>query len=491
MQRSVIIIGAGFGGLAAAALLAKDGYKVTVVEKNSGPGGRAQRLQAEGFTFDMGPSWYLMPDVFDRFFGLFGYQPTDFFKLKPLDPQYRVYFGDGTHVDIASDLATNLELFEQLEAGSSKKFLQYLQLAEKKYQLAIEHFLYSNQDSLLDFISLPTIRYGLTLGLLSSMKDHVKRFFKTEKMQQLVQYTLVFLGGAPHNTPALFSLMSHVDFNLNVFYPEEGMWSVVKALVKLGEGHGVSYLYNHQVEQLETTHGRVTKVKTNQGEFSADIVIGNADLKHFEDLLLDQSQRQYSSTYWSKAKLAPSAYLMYLGVKGKLPKLHHHTLVFGQDWTQHFHQIFEQPQWPQRPSLYINMPSATDRKVSPKGHHNLMVLVPVASGLSEDLSWKQHYGDYILGHVERSTGVSLQSKIVYRSEFSVSDFATTYNSLGGNALGGLAHTLFQSAIWRPKNYHRSLKNVYFVGANTVPGIGVPPALISAELVVKRIKQMLK
>ena len=315
------------------------------------------------------------------------------------------------------------------------------------------------------------------------------RFFKAERIKQIIQFTLVFLGGAPHNMPALYSLITYVDFKLHTFYPKGGMFSVVKAFESVGKSQGVRFKTGEAVTKIITNGDQVTAVKTAKATYPADIVIGNADMKHFDELLSDPTKKQFSEEYWQKRTLAPSAFLLYLGVKGKLPTLDHHTIFYGDDWQQHFRDIFDQPGWPQEPSVYINIPSRTEPSMAPKGHEAVMVLVPVATGLPEDKASKEKYADFIIEYLERRLKLKLKKNIVSKTIFSVTDFESTYNSYKGNALGGLAHTLLQTGPWRPSNKHAKLKNVFFSGANTVPGIGVPPAVISGHLVRERVRKM--
>jgi len=488
--QKVIVIGSGFGGLSAAALLAKDGYEVLVIEKNEQAGGRASRLQEQGFTFDMGPSWYMMPEVFDHFYAQFGKTSKDFFALKKLSPQYRVYFEDQSFVDITGDFETDAALFESFEPGSSQKLRQYLDEGELKYRISIDSILYKNTDSLLDFAkNKELIKNSPKVGVLEPMDSYIKRFFQHPKLQQIMEYNLVFLGCSPQNAPSLFSMMGYVDMELGVWYPEGGLYSVVASMESLARQNGTQFLFNAEVSQIEVSGGRAQAVVTGDGQrFEADFVISNADYPHTEDLLSDQSTRNYSQKYWQKKVQAPSAFLLYLGVKDEIDGLQHHTLYFGEDWKQHFSEIFNEKVWPQEPSLYINNPSVTDPTLSPKGHQALMVLVPIATGLSENEAWKRRYGDYIIDFIEEKMGLELRRQIVYRKEFSVSDFAQRYNSFDGNALGGMAHTLFQSAVWRPSNRSKQLSNLFFAGAGTVPGIGVPTSIISGELARDRVRQ---
>jgi len=490
-NKQIVIIGAGFGGLAAAALLAKEGYKVTVLEKNEQPGGRASTLQAEGFRFDMGPSWYMMPDVFEKFFAEFGKKASDFYQLLPLNPQYRVFFDDKTHLDMSPDVNENRATFEKLEPGSGQKFDEYLQESKSKYDISIDSVLYRNMDSIFDLLNLDMAKKGSQMGIFKPMHQYVTQFFKHPKIQQILEYNLVFLGCSPKNAPSLFSLMTHVDFNLGIWYPEGGIASVVKAFVKLGTKYGVTYVYNTPVQKIIIKDKLVTEVTTQKQSYRADLVISNADYWFTENMLSDQTLRTYSQQYWDKKTMAPSAFLLYLGVKGKLPTLKHHNLYFGKDWSQHFDDVFSHPRWPTEPSIYINKASENDETVAPKGHENLMILVPIAAGLEENDAWLKNYAQFVIDFLETKLDLKLKNRIVYQKIFSATDFAERYNSFKGNALGGMAHTFFQSAVWRPSNRSKKLSNLFFVGANTVPGIGVPPAIISSHLVLDRVRTYFK
>ncbi len=483
------MIGSGFGGLASAALLAKEGHNVTVLEKNEQPGGRASTLHKDGFRFEMGPSWYMMPDVFEKYFAEFGKKVSDFYALTRLSPKYKVFFEDKSSVVLSDDLQKTIELFESWEKGAGEKFKQYLAISQKKYEIAMEHVMYRNIDSFFDFARPPLMINGLQLGIVESMHHHIAHFFKHPKIQQILEYNLVFLGCSPKKAPALFSLMTHVDFNLGVWYPEGGITAVVQALEKLGKEQGVKYVYNEPVIQLETSAEKIRTVVTSKQKYKSDIVISNADYV-FTEQLLPPDLRMYSDAHWKKKVWAPSAFLLYLGVKGKLPDIAHHTLYFGNDWAKHFADIFDHHRWPVDPSIYINKPSETDPTVAPKGHETLMVLVPIAPGLEENHTWKKMYAEYVISFIEEKIGISLKKNIVTQEIFSVSDFESRYNSYQGNALGGLAHTLFQSSLWRPNNFSDKVKNLFYAGANTVPGIGVPPAIISAHLVRDRIRETL-
>lgn len=488
MKKKVIVIGSGFGGLATAALLAKDGYEVTVFEKNAKPGGRATMYSAKGFNFDMGPSWYMMPEVFDRFFAEFGKKTSDYYRLVRLKPEYRVFFGDGTREDLSGDLQKDKSLFEKLEKGSSKKLDEYLREAKIKYDVSMNSILYRNLTYPWDLVTPEIAKHAKSMHIFEPMERYIHTYFKSTKLQQILEYNLVFLGCSPQNAPALFSLISYASFKLGIWYPMGGMYEIVKAFVALGDELGVKYYYNSPVTKIITEGNKARGVVVKNTTYKADIIISNADYTHTEDLLSDQTKRSFSKKYWSKKVFAPSAFLLFLGVKGKLPKLLHHTLYFGNDWKGHFQEVFESNTWPKDPSIYISKPSATDPSVAPKNHENIMILVPISTKIDDSKNKQEEYADYIISYIEDKLGITFRKNIIYKKIFSKMHFADSYNSFEGNALGGLAHTFFQSAIWRPGNKSKKLDNLFFAGAGTNPGIGVPPAIISGHLVRDKIRK---
>ena len=476
---TVAVVGGGFGGLSAACYLADAGADVRVLEKNEQFGGRASRLETEGFKFDMGPSWYLMPDVFERFFAKFDKQPSDYYELEQLDPHYRIFFKDGDSCDARGDHEYMRELFESYEPGASEAFDKYLETSQRHYETAMERFVYEDRSRLRDWIDPDVVRAApIGLRLIGSMQGHVENYFDHPKLQQIMQYTLVFLGGAPHNTPALYNIMSHVDFNLGVYYPEGGLGGVVDAMVDLGEELGVTYETDSEVTGISRSYDGFV-VETADEVFRPDRVVVNADYAHAERELLPEHERQYDDDYWDDRTYAPSAFLIYLGVEGDVEELAHHTLVLPTDWDEHFEQIFEVPGWPEDPAYYVCVPSKTDDSVAPEGHSNLFVLVPLAPGLPDGQRRRDQYRDRILADLAEHTGVDLRDRIVVEEQFSVSDFAERYNATQGTALG-LAHTLRQTALLRPSNRSSAVDGLYFTGSFTTPGVGVPMCLISGE-----------
>ena len=480
------MIGAGLGGLGTAALLARQGYTVSVFEKNEQSGGRASLLQDAGFSWDMGPSWYLMPDVFERFFGLLGERVEDHLELQRLTPSYRIFFEDGDTVDMTGVLEQDAATFESYEPGAADRLREYLRLSEYQYDIAMRDFVPKNYDSFRDFLTPTVMRQGPKLHVFESMDRYVARFFTHPKLRKIVQYTLVFLGSSPYSTPALYNIMAHVDFNLGVWYPNGGVYELVRVLERIAIGHGAEFHCSSPVEEIVVQDGQVSGVRTPRGIYPADIVVSNADLAFTETRLLEPRYRTYGEKYWRKRTLAPSAFIMYLGVRGRLPELAHHNLYFCEDWKENFAQLFDRPAYPDDPSIYVCCPSRTDPDVAPEGCENLFILVPVAPGLEDDEAIRERYSIHILDLVAAKMHVpDLRERILVQHVFSVNDFAERYNAYKGTALG-LAHTMRQSAVMRPNNRSKKVRGLYYVGANTNPGVGMPMCLISAELVQKRV-----
>ena len=482
---SVVVIGGGFGGLSTACYLSDAGADVTVLEKNEQLGGRASRLEVDGFKFDMGPSWYLMPDVFERFFNYFDREPSEYYELTRLDPHYRIFFKDGDRVEMVPDREQNREVFESYEPGAGDRFDEYLAKSKKNYEVGMEHFVYEDRAELSDYADWDVMKNARGLSLIGSMQDHVEQYFDHPKLQQIMQYTLVFLGGAPTNTPALYNLMSHVDFNMGVYYPENGVGGVVDGIVELADELGVTFHTNAPVSEIRGREGAfVTRTETD-AEFYSESVVSNADYRHTEMELLPPEKRQYDPDYWDSRTYAPSAFLLYLGVEGDVGDLAHHSLVLPTDWDDHFEQIFDDPAWPADPAYYLCVPSQTDDDVAPDGHSNLFALVPIAAGLDDSEEHRQRYRNLILDDIAEHTGVDLRDRIVVERSFCVDDFADRYNSTAGTALG-LAHTLEQTALLRPGHHSSAVDGLYFTGSFTTPGIGVPMCLISGQLTAEKM-----
>lgn len=486
-SKKIVIIGAGFAGLASAALLAKDGHEVLVIEKNDMSGGRARVWKESGFSFDMGPSWYLMPDAFEKFFAKFNKKPEDLYKLIRLDPSYRIFFGPNDILDIKASLDENIKLFESLETGAGQKLVEYLEQARYQYDVSMSQFLYKNFKSVFDFFNKRMMDEGRKLHVFENLDKFTKRFFKNERLRKVLQYSMVFLGGAPSNTPALYSVINHADFNLGVWYPYGGFSSVAIAIQKLAESYGAKFVFNSEVKEIVVEDGVAKKVITTDSGYDADVVVGNGDYHHIETALLPKKYQSYSTRYWKKRTMAPSAFILYLGLNKKLSNLKHHNLMLSNDWEKHFNAIFDNPSWPTEPSYYVCAPAQTDASVAPEGKENLFVLVPIASGLSETSEFREEYAQKIISHMENEIGETFADSIIVKRIFTGVDFAKDYNAFQGTALG-LSHTLFQTAMLRPRMKSKKVANLYFAGQYTQPGIGVPMALISGELTHKNISE---
>ena len=486
MEKSIIIIGAGFGGLSAAALLAKQGYKVHVIDKIEQSGGKASLLEAEGFSFDMGPSWYLMPDVFEKFFAEFGKKPEDYLELERLDPSYRIFFGKNDHIDISPDVETNAQLFEKLEKDGAKIFKKYLAQSEYQYNVAMKDFVYKRYTKLTDFFDWRMMTEGMKLKVFKQFDKHVSSYFKSDKAKKILEYNIVFLGGTPYNTPALYSIMTHVDFNLGVWYPKGGMNAVARAIEKVALENGAKFTYNHTAEKIIVENGIAKGVMTDKGKIEADIVLVNADLAHAETRLLEPKHQTYNKKYWEKRTIAPSALILYLGVNRRIEGLQHHNLFLDNDWMKHFDQIFNKPDWPADPSYYVCVPTKSEPETAPEGMENLFILVPVAADLKDNEQIREEFSKKIIRHLCDLLGDDFENDIVYKKVFAHNDFKQRYNAYKGTALG-LSHTLMQSALFRPDCKSKKVKNLYYTGQYVHPGIGVPMTMIASEIVTGVIK----
>jgi phytoene desaturase len=488
VSKSVIIIGAGFAGLSAAAFMAKAGWRVTVIEQNETAGGRARQLKAEGFSFDMGPSWYWMPDVFDHFFRQFGKKVEDYYSLKRLDPSYRIYWENGCN-DLPADYEQLKNLFESIEKGSGIKLDEYLKEAADKYKTGMQQLVYKPGQSLTEFLDWNVVKNMFRLDVFTSIKKHIARHFAHEKLKQILEFPVLFLGALPENTPALYSLMNYADMKGGTWYPEGGIYSIVKATQQLAKELGVVFRFNEEVEEIIIEKSAVKKIRTTQNSFEADAVISGADYYFTENQLLPEAYRSYTENYWNKKVLAPSCILYYVGLNKKLKSLQHHSLFFDVPFNNHANEIYKEPQWPSDPLFYLSVSSKTDNSVAPDGCENLVFLVPVASGLTNDTEkLRDKYFNKIIKRVELQTGESILDSIIYKKTFSVSDFVSEYHSYRGNAYG-LANTLMQTAFFRPSCQSKKVKNLFYTGQFTVPGPGVPPSLISGEVVSKQVLKM--
>lgn len=485
MSKKVIIIGAGFAGLSTAAFMAKAGWEVTVLEKNETAGGRAKQLKAQGFTFDMGPSWYWMPDVFERFFNQFGKKVSDYYELVRLDPSYRVYW-QNEFLNIPANYTELKNLFEIIEYGSAEKLDHYLREAFIKYKIGVRDLVYKPGQSFTEFLDWNVIKNAFKLDVFTSVRSHVARHFKDFRLRQLMEFPILFLGALPQNTPALYSLMNYADIVGGTWYPKGGMFSVVRAMQSLAEEQGAVFHFEEAVEKIAIEKNCAKKIITNKGEFDADVIVSGADYYFTESRLLPEKYRSYNEAYWDNKVLAPSCLLYYVGLNKRLNNLPHHSLFFDVPFEKHAGEIYSNPQWPDEPLFYLSVTSKNDDTVAPAGCENMVVLIPVASGLKDDTEeLREHYFKKIIQRLEKHTGQSITDAIIFKETFSVSDFQREYNSYKGNAYG-LANVLSQTAIFRPSCRSKKIKNLFYTGQLTVPGPGVPPGLISGEVVSKQV-----
>jgi phytoene desaturase len=474
----IIVIGSGFSSLAAASHLAKEGHEVVVLEKNSTVGGRARQLVRDGFTFDIGPTFYWMPDIFEKFFGYFGKKTSDYYHLDKLNPAYRVYFGPNDSIDIADDLEKIKMTFEQYEPGSSKKLAQFIGQAKENYDIAINDLVYKPGDSLLELVTIDTIK---KLGLfVQTIQHQVHQLFKNKKLQTILEFPVLFLGSKSANTPAFYNFMNYADFGLGTWHPKGGMYRVVQAMHQLAVDLGVTFHTDTEVLKFTIDQNSIKAVETNQGTFEGDVILSGADYHHTESLL-DEPYRQYSPEYWDKRVLAPSALLFYVGFNKKLSNLCHHTLFFDTDFEVHSNTIYVDKTYPEEPLFYASFPSITDETTAPEGKEAGIFLIPLAPDLEDHADLRAKYFDIIIQRLEKLTGQSVKEDILFHESFGVKDFKEAYHSLKGNAYG-LANVLLQTHILRPKLRSRKLNNLYFCGQLTVPGPGVPPSLISGKIV---------
>jgi phytoene desaturase len=490
--KKAVIIGSGFAGLSAACFMAKDGWDVTVLEKQKTPGGRARQLKEAGFTFDMGPSWYWMPDVFERFFNCFGRKVSDYYQLDRLDPSYRVYWNDEP-MDLPADYGALKKLFESIEPGSAAKLDSFMQEAVYKYEVGINKLVHKPGQSYTEFLDWDLAKGVFKLDVFTSMKKHISKHFKNPKLQQLLEFPVLFLGALPQNTPALYSLMNYADIKLGTWYPQGGMYKIVESMFSVAEELGVKFVFSCDVNEIRVVDGKanavIAKQTTNEqpetrNAYDADVVIGAADYHFIETQLLSKKYRSYSEEYWNKRVMAPSCLLYYIGLNKKLDGVLHHSLFFDSDFEIHGKEIYTSKQWPTDPLFYVCTPSVTDETVAPEGHENMFFLIPVATGLQGDTEeLREKYFEKILERFEQYSGQSIKDSIIYKKTYSISNFVNDYNSFKGNAYG-LANTLMQTANLKPACRSIKIKNLFYTGQLTVPGPGVPPSLISGEVVAK-------
>jgi phytoene desaturase len=483
--KKVVVIGAGFAGIAAATSLAHQGFDVVVLEKHDRPGGRARYFREQGFTFDMGPSWYWMPDVFEKYFQKFGKTTADFYQLQRLDPSYTVIFGPEDFMDIPAGMPHLHALFESLEPGSSRQLSRFLAQAAYKYEVGINQLVYKPGRSFTEFLDPKLLLDVLRMDVFQSMHRHVRKFFRHDKIIKLLEFPVLFLGAIPRNTPALYSLMNYADMALGTWYPQGGMYQIVAGMVTLAQSLGVQFRYNQEVTRLETHQGRIRQVQTARDVFAADIVVSGADYHHVEKKLLAPQHQTYSDAYWEKRVMAPSCLIFYLGIGKRLARLQHHNLFFDEDFAPHAREIYETRRWPTNPLFYVSVPSRTDPGVAPAGCENVFVLIPVAPDLPDEEAIREKYYHLVMDRMEKLTKQNIREHVIFKKSYAHRDFIADYHAFKGNAYG-LANTLGQTALLKPGLKSKKVANLFYTGQLTVPGPGVPPSLISGQVVAQEI-----
>ncbi len=489
-KKNIVIIGSGFAGLSAASVLAKEGHSVTLLEKNDQPGGRARIWQQDGFTFDMGPSWYWMPEVFEKFFNRFGKTTKDFYELKRLDPSYRIFYEAEEKVDVPASLEELIKLFEAKEAGSGKRLRSFLADAQYKYQTAMGEYVTRISDSITEYFDLKLIIKSFQLQLFQSLRSEVRQKFSHPSLVSLLEFPVLFLGATPDKTPAMYSMMNYADLVLGTWYPMGGMNQIIKAMLQLAEEYGVQILVNQEVTKIDVLNKKAHRIHTTDSIYTADVVISGSDYNHTEQFLLDEENRTYDSNYWEKRTMSPSSLLYYVGVNRKLANLLHHNLFFDADFEQHAREIYTDPKWPTSPLFYVCAASKTDETVAPKGMENLFLLMPLAAGIKDTDSLREKYFQLMLDRIEKKTGEPFSENIIVKRSYCINDFTKDYHSYKGNAYG-LANTLMQTAIFKPKMISKKVSNLFYTGQLTVPGPGVPPSIISGEMVAREVSNRIK
>lgn len=492
INKNIAVIGSGFAGLSAAALMAKAGAKVTVYEKNENIGGRARVFQEQGFVFDMGPSWYWMPDIYENYFNLFGKTTSDFYELKKLNPGFTVIFGKNDKIDIPENFDALCTLFESIEAGSADKLRKFIDDAEYKYKVGMKEMVYLPGHSITEFMSLSLMRDALRLQLFSSFSKHIRTFFKNPRLLSIMEFPVLFLGAMPSDTPALYSLMNYSGLKQGTFYPMGGFGKVVDAFTSIAKEMGVEIKTNENVTSLDIEADSITNLNSSGKANAVDAVIAAADYHHVESTLLPSSHRSYKESYWDKKIFAPSTLIFYLGVNKTIEKLNHHNMFFDEDLNAHAYEIYKDKKWPTKPLFYVCCPSKTDPTVAPAGSENIFILMPIATGLQDNEEQREKYFEIMMDRLENYVEEDIRSAITYKKSYCVSNFIADYNAYKGNAYG-LANTLFQTAIFKPKLRSPKVDNLFFAGQLTVPGPGVPPSIISGQVaaseLIKTIQQL--
>ena len=489
-MRNAVVIGSGFSGISAASHLAKNGWNVKVLEKNDSIGGRARKFENSGFTFDMGPSWYWMPDIFEKYFNSFDKSVSDYYSLVRLDPSYRVFFGRNDYMDMPANMEGLFELFEKEEKGSAPKLKEFLSSAEYKYKVGIDEFVQKPGLSISEFMVKGILSKATKMQLTNNVASQVRRDFKSERLRSILEFPVLFLGERAWKIPAMYTLMNYADMKLGTWYPMGGMYKIIEAMKKVAEEQGVQFETSSEVNKIGVSKGTANHLYVNEGVQNFDALIASADYNHVEQHLLEKQWRRYSSSYWDKRRMAPSSLIFYLGVNKKLKNLLHHNLFFDEDFALHAKEIYDKPDWPVAPLFYTCCPSQTDSSVAPEGQENLFILIPVAPGLQDKPEIREHYYQLIMDRLEKLTHQSIKEHVCFKRSYAHSNFEKDYHAFKGNAYG-LANTLDQTAFLKPSIKSRKVSNLYYTGQLTVPGPGVPPSLISGQIVANQVMKDFK
>lgn len=488
-KKQIAIIGSGFSGLSAASSLAAEGLDVHVYEKNDSIGGRARQLISDGFTFDMGPSWYWMPEVFEKFYNKFGHTTSDFYNLKLLDPSFTVIFSRDDVIHVPNSLDKLYELFEEREKGAGENLRKFMKDAEFKYSIAMNGMIAKPANSILEYLSFRTIKHAWEIDLFSSYGNLLKKYFKNPQLISLLEFPVLFLGSIPSKMPAMYSLMNQAAFSLGTWYPMGGMIKIIDAMKSIALKHNVKFHAGEEVQKFSFKGNKITGFITDKNDTEVEAVIGSADYHHIEQDLLAPEFRRYSKQYWDERVLCPSSLIFYLGVNRKINKLDHHNLFFDEDFGEHIKNIYQDAKWPAHPLFYVCCPSKTDPNVAPVGMENIFILMPLAPGLSDEESKREEYYNILMLRLEQYTGISIRKHVIYKKSYCVSDFTKDYNSFKGNAYG-LANTFYQSAFYKPKIKSSKVKNLFYAGQLTVPGPGIPPSIISGQIASEELLKSL-
>jgi phytoene desaturase len=488
--KKVAIIGSGFSGLSAACFMAKAGHEVTVYEKNAINGGRARSFSDQGFVFDMGPSWYWMPDIFENFFAQFGKSASDYYDLLQLDPGFQVIFGKDDVLQLPATMQGIEEMFEGIEPGSTDKLRRFMTEGKFKYEVGMKHLVYTPSYSWTEFMKYDVMKGVTRLHVFRSVSSHVRGYFKDERLRALMEFPVLFLGAMPNQIPALYTLMNYAALSLGTWYPKGGMMKIAEGMEELARSMGVQFRNNAEISHINTTSSKVSGLQMADGAAAADGLIATGDYNHIEQSLLDPEFRNYPASYWDKKTFAPSCLIFYMGVSKKIKKLIHHNLFFDTSLDKHAREIYENPQWPTDPLFYVCAPSKTDPSVAPPGMENIFILVPIATGLQDTEELREHHYDRIMKRMEDLCGETIKEHVVYRKSYCINDFVKDYHAFRGNAYG-LANTLMQTAVLKPTLRNRKLKNMFYAGQLTVPGPGVPPALISGRIAAEELIKSFK